>query len=83
MKLIPTLVKLLMYEIEHGTQRSVALLYATCLEGFGEEPGFATCRKANRAIIARWSFGGLDRVKKIAWTIAVDNAREKEGRGDV
>lgn len=68
-----TLFQLLQYEIEHGTQRSAAVLYAICFLTKGEldEPGVVA---ANQAIIRRWSRSGLERVKNFAWAIADANA---------
>lgn len=65
---------LLAHEIEHGTQRSVAVLYAALFLGHDFPPG-----GANRAIIDRWSVRGLERVKKIAWSI---NEAMCEGQDD-
>ncbi len=68
-----TLFGLLKYEIEHGTQRSVGALYACvyCVVG-GAEEATASAAEINRAIIERWSFAGLNRVKAIAWKVAED-----------
>lgn len=60
-----TLMDLLDYEIENGTQRSAGVLYGVCMEGLGGGDG-SRCQTVNRAIIDRWSRSGLERVKKIA-----------------
>ena len=62
--------ELLDYEIDHGTQRSVAVFYMVYFLArayTGPEVG-----RANRAIIERWSMAGLDRTKKMAWQIYDD-----------
>jgi len=78
-----TLLGLLKYEIKHGTQRSVGALYACvyCVAG-GADEATASAGEVNRAIIARWSFAGLDRVKKTAWKVAEDlsDGRTAEAR---
>jgi hypothetical protein len=58
---------LLKYEIAHGTQRSVAVLYAMHLIPMLEDNGFWA--PINEAIKTRWSIKGLERVKKMAWEI--------------
>jgi len=63
-----SLVDLLHYEIENGTQRSVGVLYGACLEGLGSGDG-SHCQRVNKAIIERWSRSGLERVKLIAHTM--------------
>lgn len=65
---------LLYYEIEHGTQRSVGLMYATMIGRFSSEPmkNDTLCAEVNRKIRERWSFSGLESVKKIAWKIHAD-----------
>jgi hypothetical protein len=59
--------ELLAHEIEHGTQRSVAVVYFIRMN----IPDLAQgdWGPANRAIIDRWSMAGLERVKGLAWGI--------------
>lgn len=72
-----TLYEVLRHEIEHGTQRSVAVLYALCFLAIGTES--IPVADYNRAIIERWSAAGLERVKTMAWKIhdALANAKDK------
>jgi hypothetical protein len=58
---------LLKHEIAHGTQRSVAVLYAMHITPMIEANGFWA--PINEAIKTRWSIKGLERVKKMAWEI--------------
>ena len=61
-----TSLELLRYEIEHGTQRSVAVMYAVSMRALVNTE---VCRPINEAITERWSMRGLERVKKMAWEI--------------
>lgn len=63
-----TLLEILWHEIEHGTQRSVAVLYAVCF--LTRNANDVTVSEINREIINRWSPSGLERVKTMAWSIA-------------
>lgn len=47
------------------TQKSLATTYAMALCS-SDKPDW---KKVNEAIIARWSFAGLERVKKMAWKL--------------
>ena len=62
-----TSLHLIWYEIENGTQRSVALMYAASFKAFDASPD--TLRSVNAAIVERWSRRGLERVKSMAWKI--------------
>ena len=78
-----TLIDLLDHEIAHGTQRSVAVLYAICFLTSGALNDTATQQHiplANRAIMVRWSVPSLERVKKMAWSVA--DAMAPEAGGD-
>ena len=56
----------LLREIADGTlrQRDIAQTYALALRS--SEP--VDWRKVNHAIVARWSFSGLERIKTLAWS---------------
>lgn len=69
---------LLLYEIEYGTQRSVAVFYAVNIKWFVQEAFKPSMRIANTAISERWGLKGLDRVKKLAWEIHADLALPAE-----
>ncbi len=47
-------------------QKDVAVTYALALRS-SDAPNWAT---VNRAIMKRWSFSGLERIKKLAWKVA-------------
>lgn len=65
-----SMIDLINYEIENGTQRSVAALYAPLIYFFmHSENGRGDMVTINKAIRARWSLNGLDKVKKMAWGI--------------
>ena len=52
-------------EIEQGcTQKQIAQTYALALRS--EEP--TDWKRANEAILKRWSPAGLERIKKMAWS---------------
>lgn len=70
-----TALDLLLYEVEYGTQRSVAAFYAINITWFVQDAFKPSMRIANMAISERWGLKGLDRVKKLAWEIHADLAR--------
>ena len=64
-------------EIEQGcTQRQIAQTYA-----LGIRSSFPTdWATVNKAIIERWSTGGLTRIKNMAWSGKCFKADESEGK---
>lgn len=65
---------MLLYEVEYGTQRSIAVLYAINIRWFVQDQFKPHMRVANRAISERWGLRGLDKIKKQAWEIHGDFA---------
>ena len=70
-----TAIDVLRHEIQHGTQRSVGVIYGLCLPVFREGE---LCKEINRAIISRWSMSGLERVKKIAFDVYEGLTKERQ-----
>ena len=62
-------------EVAQGMpQKTVAVTYALALRSAAagcDNPDWASI---NRAILARWSFSGLNQVKKLAWKLAQDGS---------
>ena len=67
------------YEIKHGTQRSTGVLYVIALIALVNDK--ETCLRINTAIETRWSFRGLNNVKKIAWEIHSAMIEAEKGTG--
>ena len=51
------------------TQRDVALTYAMAIKSKHEGADDPDWEAINKAILARWSMSGLERIKKRAWDI--------------
>ena len=63
----------IMSEIEQGfTQKDVAVSYGLALRSAAAGTDTPEWSVINRAILARWSMSGLERIKKRAWQIAQD-----------
>ena len=56
------------------TQKSLALSYA--LASVSSERSRIDWKKVNEAIITRWSWAGLQRVKKLAWKHRKEMAKQ-------
>ena len=48
-------------------QRDVALTYAMALKSSAQGADKPDWETINKAILARWSMSGLERIKKLAW----------------
>jgi hypothetical protein len=63
----PDQIRALVQAPERLTRLDVARLYAVMLGEHGHELGRLNVRALNEAIIARWSFSGLEYIKREAW----------------
>jgi len=61
-----------------ATQKDIALTYAMAIKSYQSGADDPDWTKINKAIVAKWSTSGLDRVKKIAWDI-LEGKRHSDG----